>query len=105
MTEQFFLLAQAEGNPLYSNLLLIGGVIIIFYLFFIRPQQKKQKDQKKFLEEIKKGDEVVTIGGMHGRVYAVEETTVVLDVDKGTKLVFEKSAISLDASKKTGAKK
>lgn len=105
MIDHIFLQAQSTGNPLYSNLILIGGVIVIFYFFFIRPQQKKQKDQKRFLEEIKKGDEVVTIGGIHGKIFSVDATTVVLDVDKGVKLVVEKTAISLDASKKTDAKK
>jgi preprotein translocase subunit YajC len=83
-----------------SNLILIGGIIIIFYFFMIRPQQKKQKDQKKFLEAVKKGDEVVTIGGMHGKVVSVEDDIVVLDVDRGVKLTFEKSSLSLDNSKK-----
>lgn len=105
MIEHIFLQAQPQGNSMWSNLILIGGVIVIFYFFFIRPQQKKQKDQKRFLEEIKKGDEVVTIGGIHGKISSVEGTTIVLEVDKGVKLTMEKSAISLDASKKTDAKK
>lgn len=94
------LLQQSTGNPMVSNLILIGGIIIIFYFFMIRPQQKKQKDQKKFLEAVKKGDEVVTIGGMHGKVVSVEDDIVVLDVDRGVKLTFEKSSLSLDNSKK-----
>ena len=73
---------------------------VIFYFLLIRPQQKKQKDQKKFTEAIQKGDQVVTIGGLHGKVYSIEEASIVLDIDgKGTKVTFEKSAISLDASK------
>ncbi len=79
---------------------MLGGMILIFWLFFIRPQQKKQKDTRKFIEEIKKGDTVVTMGGIHGKVAAVETDTVVLEVDKGLKIKFEKSAISLDASKR-----
>ncbi|MGF1636764.1 MAG: preprotein translocase subunit YajC [Cyclobacteriaceae bacterium] len=95
------ILLQASGsNPLMSNLILIGGIIIIFYFFMIRPQQKKQKDQKKFIESIKKGDDVVTIGGMHGKVVSVHDTTVVIDVDRGVKLTFEKTSLSLDNSKK-----
>ena len=66
----------------------------------IRPQQKKQKDTKKFIDEIKKGDDVVTIGGIHGKVYSVESDTVLLELDKGLKVKVEKSAISLDFSKK-----
>lgn len=83
-----------------GNLILIGGIIIIFYFFMVRPQQKKQKDQKTYLESLKKGDQVVTIGGMHGKISSLEGETVILDVDRGTKLTFEKSAISLEASKK-----
>lgn len=79
---------------------MLGGMILIFWLFFIRPQQKKQKDQRKFIDEIKKGDTVVTMGGIHGKVSAVESDTIVLEVDKGLKIKFEKSAISLDASKR-----
>ncbi len=73
---------------------------MIFYLFFIRPQQKKQKDTKKFIDAVKKGDQVVTVGGIHGKVVNVEDDTVTVDVDRGNKLVIEKSSISLEASKK-----
>ena len=91
--------SQGSGSGLQS-LILFGGIAIVFYFFMIRPQQKKQKDQKKFINEIKKGDSVVTIGGLHGKVYATDEETVTLEVDKSTKMKFEKSAISLDSSKK-----
>lgn len=103
---EFILLQAATGQGGWmGNLILIGGIIIIFYFFMVRPQQKKQKDQKTFIEALKKGDHVVTIGGMHGRISAIEGETVVLDVDRGTKLTFEKSAISLEASKKFSKEK
>ncbi len=76
------------------QILLWVGIIGVFYFFMIRPQQKKAKEQKELLSGIKKGDEVVTIGGMHGRVFLVDETTVTLDLDKGVKLTFDKSAVS-----------
>jgi preprotein translocase subunit YajC len=66
----------------------------------IRPQQKKQKDQKKFLEEVKKGDNVVTIGGIHGRIVSIDGETIILEVEKGGKIKMDKSSISLEASKK-----
>ena len=94
------LLLQAGGSAMTGNLLLIGGIIVIFYFFMIRPQQKKQKDQKKFLEEIKKGDHAVTMGGIHGKVSSIEGETLLLEVDKGTKLRIEKSSVSLESSKK-----
>ncbi len=89
---------SADGGG-YSQIIFFVGIAVVFYFFMIRPQQKKQKDQKKFLAEIKKGDAVVTIGGMHGKVHSLDDATITLDVDKGTKLTFERSSISLDASK------
>ena len=97
----FILLQATTGQGGWmGNLILIGGIVIIFYFFMVRPQQKKAKDQKSFAEAMKKGDHVVTIGGMHGKIAAIEGETVTLDVDRGTKLTFDKSAISLEASKK-----
>lgn len=97
-----FILLQAagEGPSMYGNLILIGGIILVFYFFMIRPQQKKQKDQKKFLEEIKKGDNVVTIGGIHGRIASIDGDTIMLEVEKGGKLKLDKSSISLESSKR-----
>ncbi len=94
------LLLQAPTGGNYTQFIMLGGMIVIFYLFFIRPQQKKQKDTKKFIEAIKKGDQIVTVGGIHGKIVSVDGDTVTVDVDKGSKLVIEKSSISLDASKK-----
>lgn len=74
-------------------------IVIVFYFFMIRPQMKKAKEQKKFVEELKKGDKVITSAGIHGRIIDMNETTVVLEVEGGSKIRFDKSAISLDASK------
>ena len=71
----------------------------------IRPQQKKQKDAKNFISEIKKGDNVVTIGGIHGKVYSVEADTILLELDKGIKVKVEKSAVSLEFSKRSDGTK
>lgn len=90
---------DAGQNGMIGNFILIGGIALIFYFFMIRPQQKKQKDQRKFVDAIKKGDMVVTIGGVHGKVVSVEDNSVVLDVDRGAKIKFEKSSISQEASK------
>ena len=99
------ILLQLGGSAMTGNLVLIGGIIVIFYFFMIRPQQKKQKDQKNFLSEIKKGDAVVTMGGIHGKIASIEDNTILLDVDRGTKIKIEKSSISLEASKKPTDKK
>lgn len=93
------ILLQAPSGGL-SNIIFIGAIIIVFYFFMVRPQQKKMRDQKKFRESLAKGLNVVTIGGLHGKIVAVEDTTVVLEVDKGIRLTFEKTAI---ASEKGGS--
>ena len=98
----FIILQQGSGGgqSLYGNLILIGGIVLIFYLFMIRPQQKRQKDQKRFLEEVKKGDNIVTIGGIHGRIASMDGETIILEVEKGGKIKLDKSSISLEASRK-----
>ncbi|MFY0689019.1 MAG: preprotein translocase subunit YajC [Cyclobacteriaceae bacterium] len=97
---QSILLQLSGGAGGYGQFIMLGGMVVIFYLFFIRPQQKKQKDSKKFIEAIKKGDQIVTVGGIHGKVVSVDDNTVTVDVDRGSKLVLEKSSISLESSKK-----
>ena len=98
-------LLQASGGGDFTSFLPIIGMIAIFYFFFIRPQQRKQKETKRYLQEISKGDQVVTVGGIHGKIVEISDTTVLLDVDRGTKLLVEKSSISLEASKRLDAKK
>jgi len=93
------ILLQAGGSP-YTSLIMMGLIFVVFYFFMIRPQQKKQKDQKKFIEELKKGDQVVTLGGMHGRIYAIEGDTIQLEVDRGTKLTFDRASISMESTKR-----
>jgi len=69
-------------------------IIVIFYFFLIRPQNKKQKETEKMLNALKKGDKVITIGGIHGTVSSVKENTVIVKVDENCKLEFNRSAIS-----------
>ena len=95
--------ATAQGGN-YSFYIMMGLMILIFYFFMIRPQQKKAKDQKKFIDEIQKGDYVVTIGGAHGRVAELEGDTFILEVEKGGRIRFNKSAISLEASRAANKK-
>lgn len=92
------------GSSLLSFLPLVL-IILVFYLFFIRPQMKKSKEQKKFRESLKKGDKVITIGGLHGKIAEIDETTVVLEVGNQMRLTFEKSAIALDSSTQLGQNK
>lgn len=100
-----WILLQADTSGIMGQVFLFGSIILIMYFFMIRPQQKKQKETKTFLESIKKGDNVVTIGGIHAKIYSVEGDTLTLELDKGIKIKVEKSAISADYTKKaTGTK-
>ena len=81
------------GNPLMTFLPLIL-IIGIFYFLIIRPQSKKQKETQKMISALKKGDRVVTIGGIHGIIQSVRENTVILKVDESVKLEFNRGAIS-----------
>lgn len=91
-----------EGSSGWMSFLPLLLIIVVFYFFFIRPQMRRSKEQKKFREGLKKGDKVVTIGGIHGRIAEIEETTVVLEVSANVKMVFEKSAIAMDTSSQLG---
>jgi preprotein translocase subunit YajC len=100
----YSILLQAQQGVQWPSMLLFGGIILVFYFFMIRPQQKKAKDAKKFSEEVKKGDYVVTIGGAHGHVAELEGDTFVLEVEKGMRIRFNKSAISMEATKAAAKK-
>jgi preprotein translocase subunit YajC len=92
------ILLQASTGFGAQQIITFGLIAVVFYFFMIRPQVKKQKDQKKYVNELKKGDKVVTSAGIHGRIIDVAETTFLVEVDNG-KIRFDKSAISLEASK------
>jgi len=94
----------SEGGGLMSFLPLIL-IVLVFYLFFIRPQMKKSKDQKKFREAIKKGDKIITIGGIHGKIIEVQEKTFTIEVEGQNRLKVEKSAVAMDSSSQIGAAK
>lgn len=99
----FLLQATQQQGSSWSGILMIILIFVIFWLFFIRPQNKRAKEQQKFRENLQKGDKVVTIGGIHGKVEEVKEHTVVISVDHNTKIEFEKSAIIPNASQVGGA--
>lgn len=87
-------LAAEEGLGQYSMPILMVGMFVVMYFFMIRPQQKKQKEQKQFREGLKKGDEVMTIGGIYGKIYQVTDGKVVVEIDKGVKITLDKASIS-----------
>lgn len=84
---------QQSGWWSFLPLLLI---VVVFYFFFIRPQMKRSKDQKKFRESLQKGQKVITIGGIHGRIVEIQDTTVTIEVENQVRLRVEKSAIAID---------
>lgn len=90
--------APAQSGITSDFMIMMGLMLVVMYFFMIRPQQKKMKAQKKFIEEMKKGDLIVTTGGIHGKVVSLDEgTTLVID-SEGTRLKIEKSSISSDLS-------
>lgn len=85
--------AQSAMGGGMSMLIMLVAFIAVMYFLMIRPQQKRQKQEKKFLEELQKGQWVVTIGGIHGRLVEINDNTVIIDTKAG-QITFERSAIS-----------
>ncbi|MEA2042039.1 MAG: preprotein translocase subunit YajC [Bacteroidota bacterium] len=97
----FILLMQQQGegggSP-YSTLIMMGVIVVVFYFFMIRPQIKRQKETKKFREDMKEGDDVMTTGGIYGKILSVKEDSIVLEVEGKSKLRVSKSAVIKDES-------
>lgn len=95
------LMAQPAGgqpqNPWMSFLPLIL-IIVVFYFFMIRPQVKRQKELKNFRESLKKGDKVITTGGIYGRIVEMEDQTILIEIDTNVKIKVDKAAILKDPS-------
>jgi preprotein translocase subunit YajC len=87
-----------------QSLVMLGLMVLVFYFFMIRPQMKKQKELKKFRENLKPGDKVVTIGGIHGKILEIADSTILIQ-SEGTKIRFEKSAVSQSAEDQLTAMK
>ena len=82
------------GMSQWGILIVMPLIILVFYYLVMRPQNKKQKEAKKMLESLRKGDRIVTIGGLRGTVVSVKEDAVILKVDDNTKLEYSKSAVA-----------
>lgn len=87
---------QEGGN--FSFLIMMGLLFVVMYFFMIRPNVKRNKEQQKFREALKKGDKIVTTGGIHGKIAEMKETTVVIETEGGGRLRIERSGISMEAS-------
>jgi len=83
------------GGDFMTTILMFAVIIAIFYFMILRPQQKKQKERQKLLESMKKGDKVVTAGGIHGTIVGIEDKTVLLQISDTVKVKVERSSISV----------
>ncbi len=100
MKTHALMLAESAGDPMMT-ILMFGLIIAVMYFFMIRPQAKKQKEEKRFRSSLEKGMKVVTIGGIHGKIEEVKDTTVIIAVEGGNKLRIEKNAVSMQFSNQT----
>lgn len=92
---------QAQGGQKSNSLQMLLPfiiILVIIYFFMIRPQSKKAKQAKQFKDQIGKGDRIVTIGGIHGRISEVKDTTFVIDVGNNVRLTIQKEAVSMEAT-------
>ncbi len=96
-----FFLQAGGGASSFTPLIFMVGMFAVMYFFMIRPQQKKAKDQRAWVDELKKGDKIVTISGIHGTITQVtpDNPVVVLEIAINTNIKIDKSAISLDMTK------
>jgi len=88
------ILLQTAGTGM-SSLIMFGMIFAVMYFFMIRPQIKKQKKEREYRSALKKGDKVVTIGGIHGKISDVKEDTFIVEIMGGNTLKIEKSAVSM----------
>jgi preprotein translocase subunit YajC len=94
---------EAGAASLWQLLLPFVLMFVVFYFLLIRPQQKKQKQRNQMLAQLKKGDKIVTIGGLHGTIVELTDDTVVLRVNDVTKLTFDRSAVASVTSSAAGS--
>ena len=88
------ILLQAAGSGM-SSLIMFGMIFAVMYFFMIRPQIKKQKKEREYRSALKKGDSVITIGGVHGKIIDIKEDAFIIEVHAGTTLKVVKSAVSM----------
>jgi len=84
---------QQQGNP-FTMLMFFALAIFVIYFFMIRPQRKKEKEARLYRESLGKGEKIVTIGGMHGKIVEVQDTTFTVETESGARMRIEKSAVS-----------
>lgn len=95
-TEAFAMAGNAagQGQQGYEGIIMLVAMFAIFYFLLIRPQQKRAKQHKELVSSLKAGDQIVTAGGLHGKISSVDETTVTLEIATGVKIKMNRSAIT-----------
>jgi preprotein translocase subunit YajC len=88
--------APAAGGGMVQTLIMMGLLIVVFYFFMIRPQMKRQKELRKFREGLKKGDKIVTTGGIYGTVAEVKDDCFIIEIADNVKIKIDKSAVVID---------
>ncbi len=88
---------QSPGNG-SSTIIMLVLMFAIIYFFMIRPQSKKAKEQKQFKEQLKKGDTIVTIGGIHGKIIDIKENSMILEIAKDIKINIQRDAVSMEST-------
>ena len=94
-----------QGSGMISTIIMFGAIVLIFYFMIIRPQQKRAKEREKMLSNLQKGDKIITSGGLHGSVVAIEDKTVLVQISDNVKVKYERSAIATIVSTKELAEK
>lgn len=89
---------QPEGGSPWTMWIMLGLIFVVMWFFMIRPQKKQQKELQKFRDSLKKGDKVVTIGGIYGTIVEVKEASVLIEVDNAVKIRVSKQALIKDFS-------
>ena len=98
-----YLLADASTGIM--NFLPLIAIVVVMYFFMIRPQVKKQKEDRKFREGLKKGDKVITTGGIYGKIADVSESKVKVDIAEGVRISVEKTALNPSGNSEEKTKK
>jgi preprotein translocase subunit YajC len=97
--------SQDGGPGLMANLVLFGSIILIFYFMIIRPQQKRAKEREKMISGIKKGDQVLTTGGIYGEVVGIDEKYVLVEIASNVKVKLDKGSVTITTPKAEPEKK
>ena len=95
----FLPLQAAEGGSgTYTSLIMMGLIFVVMYFFMIRPQQKRQKELVKFRESLKKGDNVITAGGIYAKIKEIKDNTAVIEISSNVDITIDKSMLLRDTS-------